>query len=141
MPVTERLALPGFLTPDHPKESMRVFARPDGRVELVLKDHVPLGESIPDYRVLISTEYGQEVHLQATVRTGNIVTIRNESDGTQKFVLRVGPPCMAFTPATYTVRAMENGAEVYFKNLTVLPHPEQTRLAQLDLAPIPGEIV
>ena len=119
---------------------MRVFARPDGRVELVLKDHVSLGESVPDYRVIIATEYWQEVHLQATVRTGNIVTLRNEDEGTPKFVLRVGPPCLVFAPATYTVRAMVSGEEVYFKNLTVLPHPEQLRRAQLDLAPVPDGI-
>lgn len=127
----ERLALPGFLTPDHPKESQRVFANPDGSVELVLKDHVPLGEQIPDYRVLISTEYGPVVSLQASVRNGNIVSIRNaETGGTKKFVLRIGPPCITFTPATYTIRAISNGQEVYFKNLTVQPHPEQQRLAQ-----------
>lgn len=140
MPVTERLALPGFLTPDHPKDSLRVFARADGRVELILRDHVPMDEVIPDYRVLISTEYGKEVHLQATVRTGNIVTLRNESEGTKKFVLRVGPPCIVFAPATYTVRAMVDGVEVYFKTLTVLQHPEQLRRAQLDLVPDPDGI-
>lgn len=137
----ERLALPGFLTPNHPKESLRVFARPDGRVELVLKEHVPLEQSVPDYNVLISTEYGSDIHLQATVRNGMVVQIRDDKEGTQKFVLRIGPPCITFTPATYTVRAMDGDQEVYFKALTVLNHPEQLRKAQLAQVQGPGGTV
>ena len=137
----ERLALPGFLTPDHTKDSLRVFARPDGRVELVLKEYVPLEASVPDYQVLISTEYGAEQHLQATVRNGMVVQIRDDNSGTQKFILRVGPPCLTFTPATYTVRAMVNDQEVYFKCLTVLPHPEQQRKSQLAQVQGPGGTV
>lgn len=136
---TERLALPGFLTPNSPKEAQRVFARPDGRVELVLKDHVPVGEPVPDYYVLVSTEYGQDVRLQATVRNGAVVAIRSDTEGTQKFVLRMGPPCVQFTPATYTVRAMVNDQEVYFKNLTVLAHPDHVRKFVPPPTPVPGE--
>ncbi len=136
---TERLALPGFLTPSAPKESLRVFSRPDGRVELVLKDHVPIGEPVPDYYVLLSTEYGPDVHLQATIRNGAIVTIRSDTEGTQKFVLRMGPPCHQFMPGTYNVRAMVADQEVYFRNLTVLPHPDLVRKFVPPPTPVPGE--
>lgn len=135
----DRLVLPGLMTPDHPKLDQRVFARPDGRVELVLEDLAPLEKSVPDYFVLISTEYGPDVTLQATVRTGNVVSIRNEDSGTQKFILRVGPPCIEFYPGTYQVRAMVNDQEVYSKSLTVLPHPAAIRRKLLSQDP--GEIV
>lgn len=136
----ERLALPGFLTPNHPKESMRVFARPDGRVELVLAENRPVGEPVPDYYVLLSTEYGQDIRLHATVRNGAVVVIRDEHGPTQKYLLRMGPPCITFMPATYTVRAMVNSQEVYFKNLTVLAHPDLVRNFVPPQAPVPDEI-
>lgn len=128
--MAERLALPGFFPPDAPKAALQVFAQPDGHVELVLKDSVPLTESVPDYYVMISTEYGGDIHLQATARNGHVVQVRNEQDGTQKFVFRIGPPCVTFTPGTYMVRAMVGDEEVYVKALTVLAHPEQIRQAQ-----------
>ena len=126
--MNERFALPGFQMPGSPKADERVFSRPDGSIRLVLKDNVPLDEPTPDYRIHISTEVGTIVDIQATVRNGNVVQLRNEQNGTKRFILRLGPPCIQFLPATYTVRAYVDGCQVYFKNLTVSPDPALTDL-------------
>lgn len=138
---TERFALPGFATPGHPKADERVFAKPDGSVELVIKDGVPLDEQTPDYFIRISTEYGTIVNVQATARNGNVVQLRNAEGPTKRFVLRLGPPCIQFMPGTYTIRGMVNGCEVYFKHLTVSPHPDLMLKIPPDLVPDPGETV
>jgi hypothetical protein len=117
------LSLPGFTPPDSPKDDSRAFATPGGMIELVLKKNVPLDEPMPNYEVLISTEYGREVLFQVKVGTGHIFTERDKDEKTKRFVLKVGPPEVLFAPTTYTVRAMVNGTEVYFKTVTVQNHP------------------
>jgi len=117
------LPLPGFTTPDSPKAESRVMATPGGWIEVVLKDNVPLDEAMPAYEVLVSTEYGREVVLQASIRTGHVYSITHADRPTKKFVLKAGPPEITFAPATYTVRAMVDGKEVFFKTVTVLNHP------------------
>lgn len=121
--MSNRFALPGFHSLDAPKEEHRVFANHDGTATLVIKDNVPLGEQIPDYRIHISSEFGNYVIKEQTVRTGNVVTEQNDGEGTKKFVLRIGPPCLTISPGTYTVRAMVGKEQTYFKSLTVLNHP------------------
>lgn len=113
--------LPGFMTPDSPKADMRLFALPGGSLDIVLLDNQPLDAVMPPYEILISTEYGREVILQARIRTGHVYSVTKGN--TKQFVLKVGPPEVKFAPATYIIRAMVNDKEVFLKTVTVLNHP------------------
>jgi hypothetical protein len=99
-----------------------------------------LEEGLPDYVVLLSSESGPTVRVHATIRNGMILRLLNEMEGTQKFVLRIKPPCLTLRPSTYTVRALINGKEVWVRTLTVIGHPEYLRQEHLRL-PQAGEIV
>ncbi len=133
----ERLALPGFYPPDAPKNAFRVYAHPDGTVELPIVEHLPLDAPMGNYEVFITTEFGREMHLHVTAGTGHVVTRLDKNDKTKAFVLRIRPSEIVFLPGTYMVRVTENNVPIYTKSMTVPSHPVSPWAR--DPLPPPGE--
>lgn len=114
--------IPGFFTPDHPKADNRLFALPEGGVNVTVVDRLPLGSPLPPYEFYLSTENGRKIILHLTAGAGQVVIIPN-GDQTERHVLRFGPPAVTIYPGTYQLRGMVNGQEMFSKSLTVSNHP------------------
>lgn len=118
----ERYALPGFYPPNSPSLDAQVFSQPDGSIEIVIADNLDAKALLPDYMVYITTEYGREIHLQATAGNRHIC-VKLMPNGTKAHVLTITKEDIIFEPGTYMVRVMDGNREVFAKSLTVVNHP------------------
>lgn len=115
--------LTGFMTPNSPIQSSRLFANPDGSIEFVVLENLGKTEPIPSLEVLLSKESGPEINLLVDDQANSsLFSIPNDGP-TKSLVFRTRNQDLLLAPGTYTIRVLRDGNEIFNKSLTVRNHP------------------
>lgn len=127
-------AIPGFMTPETPKEDQRIFAKPDGTI---IWDVMPAQDDrqLPEIDFSLSL-FHRGKDMRRLVIDANQITLMNVANDLGSRVIRAVIPasCVAVEPGTYRLEAfMGKGRElVAEKWVTVEPSVVNSAVLQLN---------